>query len=119
MRINAEPAISLLFHQARGALELARGRYGDALAAFRAAGKHAELLVSPHPLHAQARALIVYTLLLAGDLASAEQAVAATDSSHSAMTQRYAKPWRRCGSHKATRGPHSRRSRRSSAVPPP
>ncbi len=79
VRTNAEPAISLLFHQARGALELARGRYGDALAAFRAAGKHAELLVSPHPLHAQARALIVYTLLLAGDLASAEQAVAATD----------------------------------------
>jgi LuxR family transcriptional regulator, maltose regulon positive regulatory protein len=79
VRTNAEPAISLLFHQARGAMELARGRYGDALAAFRAAGKHAELLVSPHPLHAQARALIVYTLLLAGDLGAAEQAVAALD----------------------------------------
>jgi len=79
VRTSAEPAVSLLFYQARGALELARGRYGGALAAFRAAGKHAALLVTPHPLPAQARALTVYALLRAGDLASAEQAVAAMD----------------------------------------
>ena len=79
MRTEAEPAISMLFYQARGALDLARGRYDDALAAFRAAGKHAALLVSPHPLRAQGCALMVYTLLLAGDLEAAEQALAAVD----------------------------------------
>ena len=79
MRTEAEPAISMLFHQARGALDLARGRYDDALAAFRGAGKHAALLVSPHPLRGQGSALTVYTLLLAGDLKAAEQALAAID----------------------------------------
>jgi len=69
----------MLFHQARGALELARGRYDDALASFRAAGKHAELLVSSHPLRAQPRALTVFTLLRAGDITSAEQALAEMD----------------------------------------
>jgi LuxR family transcriptional regulator, maltose regulon positive regulatory protein len=79
VRTSAEPAVSLLFYQARGALALARGRYGDALAAFEAAGKHATLLVTPNPLPAQARALTVYALLRAGDIKSAEQAVAAVD----------------------------------------
>ena len=79
LRTEAEPATSLLFHQARGTLELARGRYDDALAAFRAAGKHAELLVSSHPLRAQPRALTVYTLLRAGDIQSAEQDLAEMD----------------------------------------
>ncbi len=76
LRADAEPAINLLFHQARGVLELARGRYGDALAAFRAAAKHSALLVTPHPLQAQARALMVHASLLAGDIKSAEHTVA-------------------------------------------
>jgi LuxR family transcriptional regulator, maltose regulon positive regulatory protein len=79
LRAEAEPATSLLFHQARGALELARGRYDDALTAFGAAAKHAALLVSLHPLRAQPRALTVYTLLRAGDIKSAEQALAEMD----------------------------------------
>ena len=79
LRTEAEPAIGVLFHQVRGMLELARGRYDDALAAFRAAAKHAELLVKPHPLPAQAAAFTVYTLLRAGDVKSAEQALAEVD----------------------------------------
>ena len=79
LRTEAEPPVSMLFHQTRGMLELARGRYNDALAALRAAGNHAELLVKPHPLPAQARALTVYTLLRAGDIKSAEQALAEMD----------------------------------------
>jgi len=82
LRTEAEPATSLLFHQARGALDLARGRYDDALAAFRAAGRHAALLVSPHPLRTQPRALLVYTLLRSGDITSAERALAEMDEQH-------------------------------------
>ena len=39
LRAEAEPATALLFHHLRGALELARGHYADALAAFGAAGR--------------------------------------------------------------------------------
>ncbi len=80
LRAEAEPATGLLFHHIRGALELARGRYVDALAAFGAAGKQAEFLISPHPLTTQMRALMVHTLLRAGDTEAAEQALAGMDA---------------------------------------
>ena len=67
LRAEAEPATALLFHHLRGALELARGHYADALAAFGAAGRQAEFLVSPHPLTTQMRSLMVHTLLRAGE----------------------------------------------------
>jgi LuxR family transcriptional regulator, maltose regulon positive regulatory protein len=76
LRAEAEPASSQLFYQARGALELARGRYGDALAAFRAAGRYAELLSSPYPVPVHMRALELHALLLAGDTESTEKALA-------------------------------------------
>jgi len=76
LRAEAEPASGQLFHQARGALELARGRYGDALAAFRAAGKHAELLVTPDPVPVHLRALELHALLLAGEAEAAEKVLA-------------------------------------------
>jgi LuxR family transcriptional regulator, maltose regulon positive regulatory protein len=79
LRAEAEPATSLLFHHLRGALELAHGHYAGALSAFRAAGKQAELLISPHPLPTQMRALMVHTLLHAGDIEAAEQALAEMD----------------------------------------
>jgi LuxR family transcriptional regulator, maltose regulon positive regulatory protein len=79
LRAETEPATGVLFHHLRGALELAYGRYADALAAFRAAGKQAELLISPHPLLTQARSLMVHTLLHAGDIQAAERALAETD----------------------------------------
>ena len=76
LRAEAEPASGQLFHQARGTLELARGCYGDALAAFRAAGKHAELLVTPDPVPVHLRALELHALLLAGDSEAAEKVLA-------------------------------------------
>jgi LuxR family transcriptional regulator, maltose regulon positive regulatory protein len=76
LRAEAEPASGLLFHHARGALELARGHYADALAAFRAAGRQAELLSSPDPLLVHMRALELHTLLRTGDTGSAGQAIA-------------------------------------------
>ncbi len=79
LRAEAEPATGLLFHHLRGALELARGRYADALAAFEAAGKQAEFLISPHPLTTQMRSLMVHTLLHAGEAEAAEQALAGMD----------------------------------------
>jgi LuxR family transcriptional regulator, maltose regulon positive regulatory protein len=90
LRADAEPAISLLLHQARGALELARGRYDEALASFRAARKHAALLVSPNRLPAQAQAFMVYALLRAGDIRSAEQALAETAEQREAGEMREA-----------------------------
>jgi len=79
LRAEAEPATALLFHHLRGALELARGHYADALAAFEAAGKQAEFLISPHPLTTQMRSLMVHTLLHAGETEAAEQALARMD----------------------------------------
>ena len=79
LRAEAEPTTVLALHHARGTLELACGRYADAQAAFRAAGKQAEQLVAPHPLPAQTRALLLQTLLLAGDTTSVEQALAEMD----------------------------------------
>ena len=76
LRAEADPASGQLFDQARGTLELARGRYGDALAAFRAAGKHAELLVTPDPVPVHLRALELHALLLAGDSEPAEKVLA-------------------------------------------
>jgi len=76
LRTESEPATGLLFYHARGALELAYGRYDDALAAFRAAGRQAELLSSPDPIPTHMRALELHTLLRQGDTGSVEQALA-------------------------------------------
>ena len=44
-------------------------------------GRHAESLVTPHPLARQVRALLLLTLLRLGDTSSAEQSLASTDAS--------------------------------------
>ncbi len=81
LRAEAEPVNDVMLHYIRGVLELVRGRYGDALGALRAADKHAESLVTPHPLARQVRALLLLTLLRLGDTTSAEQSLASTDAS--------------------------------------
>jgi LuxR family transcriptional regulator, maltose regulon positive regulatory protein len=81
LRAKAEPVNDVMLHYMRGVLELVRGRYGDALGALRAADKHAESLVTPHPLARQVRALLLLTLLRLGDTSSAEQSLAGTDAS--------------------------------------
>ncbi|HYZ55771.1 MAG TPA: LuxR C-terminal-related transcriptional regulator [Streptosporangiaceae bacterium] len=76
LRTEAHPAAGLLFHQARGALEFARGRDTDALAALRAAERLAGLLVTPHPLAMRTRAFVLHTLLRLGETARVDAALA-------------------------------------------
>ncbi|HET6259337.1 MAG TPA: LuxR C-terminal-related transcriptional regulator, partial [Pseudonocardia sp.] len=60
----------------RGLLELVRGRYADALAAFRGAEPLARRLVAPHYTVPRARALLVHALVRLDDIDGAEQALA-------------------------------------------
>jgi LuxR family maltose regulon positive regulatory protein len=57
-------------------LELARGRYQDALPAFRAAERLAGSLAAPHLLVPPTRGLILHVLVRLGEIESAEQALA-------------------------------------------
>jgi len=73
LRAETEPAAVLGMHRARGALELARGRDADALAAFQAAERLGGRLTAPHRLLTPTRALLMHTLVRLGDLERAEQ----------------------------------------------
>jgi LuxR family transcriptional regulator, maltose regulon positive regulatory protein len=76
LRPEAEPAVALLVHHSRGQLELARGRYADALDAFHAAQRLGERMAAPHLLVPSARALVVDALVRLGETERAEQALA-------------------------------------------
>jgi LuxR family maltose regulon positive regulatory protein len=73
VRAEAEPAVALPVRHARGVLELARGRYSEALAAFQAADQLAGQLAVPHLLIRPTRALLVYSLTRIGDQARAAE----------------------------------------------
>jgi LuxR family transcriptional regulator, maltose regulon positive regulatory protein len=62
LRAEVEPAAGVVFHQARGMLEVARGRDADALAAFGAAEKLAGRLVAGHPRATPMRAHMLLAL---------------------------------------------------------
>jgi LuxR family maltose regulon positive regulatory protein len=79
IRAGAEPMARMMVHIARGSLETARGRDGDALAAFRAAERQAESVVTPHTLATQARVFTLRTLLRMGKIEAVEQALADMD----------------------------------------
>jgi LuxR family transcriptional regulator, maltose regulon positive regulatory protein len=76
---EGDPAAGVVLHQARGMLELARGRYRRALAAFDAAERMARLLVAAHPRSTPMRAHMLQTLVQLGDTGNAEQALAELD----------------------------------------
>jgi LuxR family maltose regulon positive regulatory protein len=78
LQAETQPAAGVMLHQARGSLELARGRDADALAAFRAAERLAGLLVTASPLR-RTRALLVHTLVRMGAIGRAEAALAELD----------------------------------------
>jgi LuxR family maltose regulon positive regulatory protein len=67
LRAETEPAAALGIHYVRGLLELARGRYADALTALRAAEPSASRLVAPPYLLAPVRALRVQALARLGE----------------------------------------------------
>jgi LuxR family transcriptional regulator, maltose regulon positive regulatory protein len=76
LRPEAEPAVALLIYHNRGQVELARGRYGDALAAFQAAQRAGDRLAAPHLLVPSARALVLFSLVSLGEIERAERAFA-------------------------------------------
>jgi len=71
-RAETNPAAAMGGHYVRGQLELARGRFADALAAFCAA----ERLAGPHPLGRPLRAWRLHALVLLGEGEQAEQELA-------------------------------------------
>jgi LuxR family maltose regulon positive regulatory protein len=73
---EAQPATGHVVLYLRGLLELVRGRYADALAAFRGAEPLARRLVAPHYTVPRARALLVHALVRLDDIEGAEQALA-------------------------------------------
>jgi LuxR family transcriptional regulator, maltose regulon positive regulatory protein len=79
LRTEVEPAAGMSLRYARAVLELARGRYQEALAAFQAAEKLARVLVSPHTHVTSLRSRMLQTLVRAGQTGQAEQALAGLD----------------------------------------
>jgi LuxR family transcriptional regulator, maltose regulon positive regulatory protein len=81
LRDDVEPAAGVVLHQARGMLELAYGRDGQAMAAFKAAEQAADMLVAAHPRSAPMRAHMTQALVRLGDTRRAERALAEQDES--------------------------------------
>jgi len=76
VRAETELAAAAGVHHVRGVLELVRGRYQDALAAFRAAEQLAGNLAAPHLLVPPTRGLLLHVLVRVGEIERAEQALA-------------------------------------------
>jgi LuxR family transcriptional regulator, maltose regulon positive regulatory protein len=76
LRAEVEPAAGMSLRYARAVLEVARGRYQEALAAFRGAGKLAAALVTPHTSVTSMRPRLVQTLVRMDQTERAERFVA-------------------------------------------
>jgi LuxR family transcriptional regulator, maltose regulon positive regulatory protein len=76
LRTEVEPAAGMSLRYARAVLELARGRYQEALAAFRGAEKLAATLVGPHTCVRSMRSRMLHTLVRLGQTEPVEQALA-------------------------------------------
>jgi LuxR family transcriptional regulator, maltose regulon positive regulatory protein len=76
VRSETELAAGAGVHHVRGVLELARGRYQDALTALRAAEQLAGNLAAPHLLVPPTRGLLLHLLVRLGEIERAEQALA-------------------------------------------
>ncbi len=87
LRTEVEPPAGMILRYARGILELARGRYQEALAAFQAAEKLAKVLISPHTHVTSMRSLMLQTLVRLGQIGQAEQALAELDEDERASAE--------------------------------
>jgi LuxR family maltose regulon positive regulatory protein len=76
VRAETELAAGMVVHHVRGVLELVRGRYQDALSAFRAAEQLAGNLTAPHLHVPPTRGLLLHVLVRLGEMERAEQALA-------------------------------------------
>ena len=80
LRTEVEPAAGVSLRYARAVLELARGRYQQALDAFGGAEKLAATLARPHTLATSMRSRMLQTLVRLGQTGRAEEALAGLDS---------------------------------------
>ena len=87
LRTEAEPAAGMSLRHARAVLELARGRYREALAAFRAAETLAATLADPHTCVTSMRSRMLQTLVRLGQTGRAEQALAELGEDERASAQ--------------------------------
>jgi LuxR family transcriptional regulator, maltose regulon positive regulatory protein len=87
LRTEVEPAAGMSLRYARAVLEMARGRYPQALAAFEAADKLATELVRPHPSVTSMRSRMVQALVRAGQADRATAILAALDSGERASAE--------------------------------
>jgi LuxR family maltose regulon positive regulatory protein len=87
LRVEVEPAAGMSLRYARAILELARGRYQEALAAFGGAEKLATTLVGPHTLVTSMRSRMLHTLVRMGQTERAEQALAELDDDERASAE--------------------------------
>jgi LuxR family transcriptional regulator, maltose regulon positive regulatory protein len=76
VRAETELAAGMVVHHVRGVLELVRGRYQDALAAFRTAEQLAGNLAAPHLHVPPTKGLLLHVLVRLGEIDRAEQALA-------------------------------------------
>ena len=84
---EAEPIVVALFEQARGMLELARGRHAPARAAFQAAERLAGMFAAGQPHATSVRAQLMLTFLRNGETGPAEQALAGLEGTgHAALS---------------------------------
>jgi LuxR family maltose regulon positive regulatory protein len=79
LRNEAETAAGMTLRDARGLLELARGRNEEALADLQCAERLAGTLVTPHALATSMRALVLLALVGMGETDRAEAALAGLD----------------------------------------
>jgi LuxR family maltose regulon positive regulatory protein len=76
VRAEVEPTAGMRLHYGRGTLELARGRYAEALVALRTAERVTKLLATQHALALRLRSHLLQTLVRMGDTRRVEQALA-------------------------------------------
>jgi len=79
LRAEVEPAAGMRLHWGRGMLELARGRYPEALAAIGAAERLATLLVTEHTLARRGRSQRLQAQAKMGETRRVERALAEMD----------------------------------------
>jgi LuxR family transcriptional regulator, maltose regulon positive regulatory protein len=87
LRTEVEPAAGMILRYARGLLELARGRYQQALAAFGGAEKLAAMLIGPHSCVTSMRSRRLQTLARLGQAGLAEQVLAGLDEDERGSTE--------------------------------
>jgi LuxR family maltose regulon positive regulatory protein len=87
LRTEAEPAAGMSLRSARAVLELARGRYPEALAAFGGAEKLAATPAGPHTCVTSMRSRMLQTLVRLGQTGPAQQALAELDDDERASAE--------------------------------